>query len=217
MADKSETSQDAGKEEEIEDTIYDKGEEGKKEEEPKKEEAKSEEPKKEEKKEEPKKEEAKKEEEPKFELKLPKGSLLDASALERIVSFAKEQGLTPKHAQALLDRESNLLTEHADGQKKAFDAVTSEWVEQSKQDKEFGGEKFAENAELAKRVVHRFGSKELLNGLNETKFGNHPELVRMLVRIGKAMSEDQLVMPGKSTAATKDMADVFYGGSTEKQ
>ena len=153
----------------------------------------------------------------KFELKLPKGSLLDASAIEKTVAFAKEQGLSPKHAQALLDRESNLLSAHADGQQKAFKELSSAWMEQSKTDKEFGGEEFPKNAELAKRVVSRFGSDELKKGLDATGFGNHPDLVRMLVRIGKAMSEDQLVMPGSKTAATKELADVFYDSTDKKE
>ena len=188
---------------------------GGKAEEPKKEPVKAEEPAK---KEEPdKKEEPVKAEEPKFELKLPEGSLLDAGAIERTVAFAKEQGLTPKAAQAMLDRESKLLTTNADSQKEAWDKGTVQWLEASKVDKEFGGEAFPKNAELAKRVVERFGTPELMKGLTETGFGNHPELVRLMVRIGKAMDEDQLVLPGaKNTAAPKEMHDVFYPQKKEE-
>ena len=182
---------------------------GGKAEEPKKEPAKAEEP--------AKKEEPAKVEEPKFELKLPEGSLLDAGAIERSVTFAKEHGLSPKAAQAMLDRESKLLGSNAESQKEAWDKGTAAWLETAKVDKEYGGEAFAKNAELAKRVVNRFGSPELLKGLNETGFGNHPELVRMFWKIGQAMDDDQLVLPGaKNTAAPKDMADVFYG-STKKE
>jgi hypothetical protein len=153
----------------------------------------------------------------KFELKLPEGSLLDASAIERTVAFAKEQGLSPKAAQAMLDRESNLLSSNAERQRTEWDKATNGWMDASKSDKEFGGEAFPKNAELAKRVITRFGTPELMKGLTETGFGNHPELVRLMVRIGKEMDDDQLVMPGsQAAAAPKDIADVFYG-STEKK
>ena len=159
----------------------------------------------------------KKPEPEKFELKLPQGSLLDAGAIERTVAFAKEQGLPSKVAQALLDRESKLLAVHAEGQQKTYKELTTKWVEDIKADKEIGGEDFGKHAELAKRVVDRFGSDDLRKGLNDTGFGNHPELVRMLVKIGKSMSEDQLVLPGKTAATGKDMADVFYGSTTKKE
>src|SRR3990172_2365452 len=41
----------------------------------------------------------------KYEIKLPEGSLLDASEIERTVTLAKEQGLSNKTAQALLDHQ----------------------------------------------------------------------------------------------------------------
>ena len=153
----------------------------------------------------------------KFELKLPEGSLLDASAIERTVAFAKEQGLSPKAAQAMLDRESKLLTSNAEGQKASWEKEVATWLEVSKADKEIGGEGFGKNAELAKRVIERYGTKEFKEGLSATGFGNHPELFRFVLNIGKAMADDQLVLPGsKNTAAPKDMADVFYG-STKKE
>lgn len=148
----------------------------------------------------------------KYDIKLPEGSKLDDGAIERTVSFAKERGLTTKVAQELLDRESKMLGSYAESQHKAFKDIAAGWIDQAKADKEFGGEAFPANVELAKRVVTRYGSDELKKGLEETGFGNHPDLVRMLVRIGKSMSEDQLVMPGKNTTADKrDMAEVFYG------
>lgn len=153
----------------------------------------------------------------KFEFKLPQGSLLDAGAIERTVAFAKERGLSAEHAQALLDRESKLLTTHAEGQQKTLKDVTAKWIETAKADSEIGGEKFAENAELAKRVIARFGSDGLKKGLEETGLGNHPDLVRVFMKIGRAMSEDQLVLPGSKTAATRDMADLFYGSTDKKE
>jgi len=146
----------------------------------------------------------------KYDLKLPEGSLLGQDRLEKIASFAKERGFSNDVAQEILNRENALLVSYAEGQQVEAKKLSGTWMESSRTDKEFGGTEFGKNAELAKRVVQRYGSDELKKGLSETGFGNHPELVRMLVRIGKTMSEDQLVMPGSQSAETKKIEDVFY-------
>ena len=120
-----------------------------------------------------------------------------------------------------MDRDSKLLNSYAEKQQQLFEETTGKWLGEAKADPEiFGGseEVFAKNAEVAKRVVDKFGTPELKQGLNSTGFGNHPELVRMLVKIGKSMTEDQLVIPNsKGPAAQKSMEDVFYGEKQEKK
>ena len=149
----------------------------------------------------------------KYELKLPENSTLNAASVEKIASFAKERGLSQDQAQALLEREHSAVKENADKQQESLKTAQNAWLEQAQKDTEIGGDKFKENAELSKRVVERFGSDALKKALNETGLGNHPELVRMIVRIGKAMSEDQLVLPGAGAGEKKNMADTFYGPS----
>jgi len=148
----------------------------------------------------------------KYAPKLPEGSLLSAEAIERSAAFAKEHGLSNKAAQAALDRESESLSSYAESQKELWTKETVAWLETAKTDKETGGDEFGKNAELAKRVITRYGTKEFASGLSDTGFGNHPELFRFVLRVGKAMGEDNLVLPGSQGAAeTKDMADLFYG------
>lgn len=152
-----------------------------------------------------------------YDIKLPEGSQLPEGQLERTVAFAKAQGLSKEAAQSMLDQQNELLASNAESQKEAWTKETEAWVKVAKEDKETGGEEFGKNAELAKRVIDRFGTKELKEGLTATGFGNHPELFRFVTRIGKAMSDDKLVVPGAQTPAeTKDMADLFYGQSATK-
>lgn len=153
----------------------------------------------------------------KLELKLPDGSLLDATAVEKVISFAKETGLDQKSAQALLERESANHKAYVEGQQEGLAKQSDAWVNEVKNDSEIGGEAFSKNAELAKRVVERFGTQEFKKALDETRLGNHPELVRMLVRIGKSMSEDQLVRGAVGTAKKADPASVLYGKSSKKE
>lgn len=145
---------------------------------------------------------------------LPEGSLLEAAELDKTVLLAKARGLSSEDAQLLLNEQSKLLDSYAGKQEEVVKTEQAKWVPAMQADAEIGGDAFAENAQVAKRVIDRYGSDELKAGLRTTGFGNNPELVRMMVRIGKSMSEDQLVLPGsKSPAEEKSMADVFYGGS----
>lgn len=151
-----------------------------------------------------------------YELKIPEGSKLDAKHLEKIASFAKERGLSNEDAQAMLDRDNQLLADYAQGQESQLKETTEQWFNTSKEDKELGGENFAKNAELAKRVVMRFGTEEFQKALDATGFSNHPELFRTFYRIGKAMSEDQLVIAGSQSAPSeKSIAEKLYGGNNQ--
>jgi hypothetical protein len=146
-----------------------------------------------------------------YDLKAPKDSLLDSGAVDRIKSFAKEKGLSPDQAQALLERESANVASFVAEQQKTHEEMRTSWLEQARTDKEIGGDNFNANTELAKRVVERFGTDEFKKALDESGLGNHPELVRILARIGKAMGNDTLVVPGSSTGTPKQsMAERLY-------
>ena len=150
----------------------------------------------------------------KYELKMPEGSPLEAGHLEKISAYAKGKGLSQEQAQALLERESEAVAGFAKAQKDNYEKTVDEWAKQTESDPEVGGENYKKNVELASRVIKRFGSETLIKALNDTGYGNHPELVRAFTRIGKAMSEDQLVIPGTQPAPKASIEDRFYGSKT---
>lgn len=146
-------------------------------------------------------------------LKAPEG--VDVNAyLERTAATARELGLSNEKANALLKHDVQTVSKYAEGIQAQHVNNVNAWAGQVKVDKEIGGEAFDANAELAKRVIGRFGTDAFKDALNKTGLGNHPELVRFVIRIGKTMSEDQLVVPGSTGApASKDAATVLYGDS----
>jgi len=152
----------------------------------------------------------------KYELKMPDGSLLDAGAIERTATYAKERGLSNEDAQAVLERDHATIMSYADAQKAMVSEKLAAWVEDVKADKELGGDNFGKSVELAKRVVERFGTDAFKKALNESGLGNHPELVRVFVRIGRSMAEDTLVVPRSTSGTKRSLEEVFYGGTKEK-
>lgn len=152
----------------------------------------------------------------KYTLKAPENSPLSQAHLDEISTFAKEKGLSNEVAQMLVERESKAVDAFKESQQTMYEAKKAEWFEASKNDKNFGGEKFKENAELAHRVIERYASPALKEHLKETGLGNHPELVRFVLDIGKEMSEDKLIIPGGQTKAPekKSAAERLYGATT---
>lgn len=158
-----------------------------------------------------------------YKLTKPEKSLLSDEQVAGIAAFAKEQGLTNDKAQALLNRESQVVANARTQVGVEADAKLAElqttWITTAKDDKEIGGVNFAQNAELSRRVLAKFGTPEfnaILEDPKQGRFGNHPELVRVFSRIGKAMSEDKLVNPGAQgdKNSNKSFADKFYSEVT---
>jgi hypothetical protein len=152
-----------------------------------------------------------------LELKLPEGSHLTAETVAQVAARAKELNLTPEQAQAELNRESDLVKTFVDGEKARLAKEVNTWVDESKKDPEIGGEKFAASAETAKRVVNRFGTEAFKKALNDSGLGNHPELVRVFTRIGRAMTEDQLVLSTGNAVVPRSAAEVLYGDSSKTE
>lgn len=152
-----------------------------------------------------------------YDLKLPENSPLKAQALEEIAHVAKEHKLTQRQAEALVERESKALASFHQAQLDDLAVKSQGWVQDVKTDKEIGGEGFIKNVELASRVVKRFGTESFQKMINSSGAGNHPEIVRIFARIGQAMSEDQLVIPGsQSGSGERTMEDIFYGERNKK-
>jgi len=152
----------------------------------------------------------------KYDLKLPEGSLLDASLMEKATASYKAWGFSNEEAQKALERDHGLISAYAENQKKQAEEMQGAWEKEVKADKEIGGDALPKNLEMAKRFVAKFADDALKKDLDSTKLGNHPGLIRMLVRASKSMSEDQLVLPGTQAGGKKSMEEVFYGGTEAK-
>lgn len=126
---------------------------------------------------------------------IPDGMEVNKEMLDAFVPLAKDMKLTQEQAQKLVD----LQVARAKQQVEAFEAQKSEWERQSKTDTEIGGVKFDENLALARKMIHQHGSDALRSMLDSSGLGNHPEVIRMLVKIGKQMTEDKPPMTEKNT------------------
>lgn len=146
-------------------------------------------------------------------LELPEGSLLSTEALERTAAHARERGLTQEQATELVGRESQAVDDHMTAQRTVYDQTVNGWVDACKADADFGGEKFLQSSEAARRFINAYGDEDLKKELEATGFGNHPRFFRMCARAGAKILADQPV-PGQPPAKTEkqeSIAERLYG------
>lgn len=121
-------------------------------------------------------------------------------------SIAKELGISSVQASGMLEKAYSLIQQQ---DKDVVARQATEWQNSSRNDSEFGGRAFEANLEIAQRALNEWGGEQLINILNETGLGNHPEVIRFFYRAGKALSEDGFMRGGVSTGkqvATFDQA-----------
>lgn len=146
----------------------------------------------------------------KYEFKAGEGVELDQEALKDFEPLARELNLNNEQAQKLVDMYgTKLLPMVQKQQAEAWQKQTEGWAESVKADKEIGGDKLTSSISTAQRALETFGTPELKEYLNTTGLGNHPELIKVFVKVGKAMSEDGMVTGKESGQRTA--AEVLYG------
>lgn len=129
---------------------------------------------------------------------MPEGVTLKGEALDELKAFAKEKGLSQEDAQKLVDMGAKQSQGFATQLAEQAKAQATEWASQTQSDKEIGGDALPENLAAAKQALDRFGSPELKSLLNQSGLGNHPEVVRFMVKAGKAISEDGRLVTGSA-------------------
>ncbi len=126
----------------------------------------------------------------KYDFKFDEGKTVDAGILDVYSEVAKELNLTQDAAQKMLSKLAPVIEGK---QLERIESVKNEWTKASVSDKEFGGDKLAENLRVAEKALSEFGTDQLRALLKDSGLGNNPEVIRFMYRAGKAISEDSFV------------------------
>jgi len=137
---------------------------------------------------------------------------LSKDMLGTFTKTAKELNLTQENAQKMID----VAVAHTKAlEKQAMDyqdKVRQYWHKSLREDQEFGGDNFDQTIENAKRVLGKYGSKELTDFLVKSGTGDNNEVIKLLARIGHSMGEDSTV-DGSTAPEPKSAADIIYGNN----
>lgn len=141
----------------------------------------------------------------KYEFKPVDGRQLDSEIVDTFSEVAKELNLTQEAAQKMLDRMAPKMEQRQQAQ---IESIRAGWREETRNNKEYGGDKLPESLTVAKKALDQFGSPSLRALLNESGLGDHPDVVGLFYKIGRAISEDGYVGPsvGAGRQTPKDFA-----------
>lgn len=143
-----------------------------------------------------------------YEFQEIEGVNFDSEVIAAFSEIAKELDLSQSAAEKVLSKMGPVMAERSMAQ---IQEAQAQWTEASMTDKEFGGEKLQENLSVAKKAMDAFATPELKQLLNESGLGNHPEVIRMMYRAGKAISEDGYVGPSQGSGAGQNAPRDFNG------
>lgn len=122
---------------------------------------------------------------------------------------AKELNLPQEAAQKLVDIAASMQAKTVQGVQDAINAQSELWKSEVMTDPEVGGSAVEANLAIAKTAMDKFFPPEFAKFLEDTKLGNHPAMVKGLVRMGKAISQDGFI-PGRQGNARPSTAEVLY-------
>ena len=148
-----------------------------------------------------------------YALTLPEDAVIEASAIERTMAFAKAADLSPETAQQVIEHTNGEVAAYQEHVTNDWTRLTREtWVNETKNDPEIGGEKYAGAVTDAKRFLEKFGDEELRQFLDDTGFGNNRMVIRLLARAEKGITNHTRSTGDGSHAASahKNAAQKMY-------
>jgi hypothetical protein len=129
----------------------------------------------------------------KYEFAAPEGQQFNSDVLGEFEATARELDLSQEAAQTLLSKVAPAIQK---AQQAEAVRMQNEWAEAARSDKEFGGDKLAENLAVANKALTTFGTPELKTLLDQTGLANHPEIIRAFYKAGKQISSSTFVTGG---------------------
>lgn len=141
---------------------------------------------------------------------VPDGVTVDPATMDEASGIFKEMNLSQENAQKLIDFQAKRAAEDMKNASDTWSKTMDEWAASAKSDKEFGGAKFEENISIAKEGKEAFGGEEFDNMLESTGVGNHPEMLRFLVKVGAVVKEHNILQGTSTAASNTTAADRMY-------
>jgi len=125
--------------------------------------------------------------------------------MQRVREHAAALGLSADQAQAMADRHAASVAQHMQ--------TLGRWDAEFAADAEFGGsdEQRATTGQWIDASIQRFDpTGEVKALLDETGYGRHPAVRRLLARIGQAMQPGQVAAGGLTAQPSKTRSQQLY-------
>ena len=133
-----------------------------------------------------------------YEFEKPDGFDLDSDTFSKFKNIAFENGVNQKQFEEIMKLE---VDRHKQAQETMQKNIETAQVEAEKALKAEWGDQYEKRLESAQGFLrHESISSESFNKfLEETRFGDNPEVIRMFSKLSDLISEDGFVKPGKGS------------------
>jgi hypothetical protein len=122
----------------------------------------------------------------------PEGFSIDEALQAEVDPVFRELGLSNEAANKLMPLAGKFAERIAAAQGDAHQAMATDWARAAKADPELGGARWAETQSLVARALDTFGARqgsEFRMLLDDSRLGNHPEMIRMFRNVGARLGE----------------------------
>lgn len=157
-----------------------------------------------------------------YDLTAPEGFTLDADSLELAAPVFKELNLNNEQANKLMPVAAKFAERiQQQGQQAIMTEVQAQrkaWAEEAQSDPEMGGDKWDETLSLSAKALDALGypkGSPFRSFLTDSGLGNHPEMIRAMRKIGKAVGEDMDFVRADAGAQHKlSREEILYPSKT---
>lgn len=132
----------------------------------------------------------------KYEFKTADGQAIEGEFVGKFEAIAKDLKLPQEAAQRVAQLGAEMHQSFAAQQAQSLLDAVQKWESEAAADQEIGGTKLQENLAISKKALAELGTPALADLLEKSKLGSHPEVIRFLVRSGKAISQDSRLVTG---------------------
>lgn len=121
-----------------------------------------------------------------YEFQTPEGFKPDEASMAEWRKRLYDLGLTKTQAKRMVEEFWKEQTSALQKHQKLQEERLQTWEQETKN---LFGNRFDEAVNLSRYALKEFGSKELIDLLEESGFGNHPQVVQFFSKVGQAMAE----------------------------
>lgn len=150
---------------------------------------------------------------------MPEGATLDKELMEEFKPTLKEFDLSQEKAQKVADMGAKLVQKTLDGVFQKFQDTKAEWKNQCEADQEISADYKLGKESAAVRAWNTItkGDEAAKKFVEETGVGDHPEFIRVMLRVSKAMREDDFETHGGGGAGgEKTLEETMYPTMAKK-
>lgn len=136
-------------------------------------------------------------------------TVVDTLLIDEFKRFAFEQNMSLENARLMARFYEKYVLGQSKKQSQEQEELLKSMQKACEEDSEFGGMGFYDNMRYARAAILRFDDGSLAKILNDTGFGSHPEVVRFMYRVGRALAEKEMPR-AKESPAERSVAELFY-------